>query len=76
LILRTTEVENRMSRNISTVTGGITMAFEEVRGYRAEDSRVREIDVLKNVVLREEYIRRLKGTWSGCPASGLRPPPC
>lgn len=56
------EMENRVSRNVSTVTGGITMALAG-DGRDEEESRVREIDVLKNVVLREEYIRRLESTY-------------
>lgn len=51
-----------MSRSMSTASGGITMGCEA----GADDAdgavwRVREVDVLKNVVLREEYIRRLEG---------------
>jgi hypothetical protein len=53
------ELEERMSRNISTATGGITIAFDQ-EGEGSEDSRIREVDVLKNVLLREEYIRRLQ----------------
>lgn len=60
-----------MSRSMSTASGGITMGCEA----GADDAdgavwRVREVDVLKNVVLREEYIRRLEGKREAAAAAG------